>query len=248
MLAEPRRADLEDRPLRTARHRAGLPPDVGVVMRHPAPRAVEVFRDVGAIDAQLLGQIDQWKVALGEVGYFHRPVVDLRIAIDRPVGRPGRVQVLVPNPLKVGWLAARARRRDQQVAAELEIKRSKPRIPGGRLLAEALVDRQIARRIVVADFQRNAFRQRLIVTHMVIAQLGIGRLAQRGEVGGTDRRRILAVTTRTALRTVVTRGSREQQHDAVAIFRHHRCVGELKFSSMVLRDQPRFETHAFSVG
>ena len=47
-----------------AADRPGLPPDVGIVVGHPAAHAVEVLGDVGPVHAELLGQLHQRQVAL----------------------------------------------------------------------------------------------------------------------------------------------------------------------------------------
>ncbi len=55
------------------------------------------------------------------------PVVHLRVDVDGPLAAPGRIGPLVPDPLQVGRLRTRARARQQQVAAELEIQRRSAR-------------------------------------------------------------------------------------------------------------------------
>jgi hypothetical protein len=119
MLAQPGAAHLENAPYRTAANGSGLPPDIGVVMGGPAAHAIEVLRDMGAVHTEFLGEIDQGQMALGEIRRLDGPVIDLRVAIECPVRRPRRVDLMIPNALQIRWLRPRPRRGDQQVAAEL---------------------------------------------------------------------------------------------------------------------------------
>ena len=99
---------------------AGVPPDVGVVVRRPAARAVHRRRGPRAGDRQITDEREERLVQLGEVGRFRRPVVHLGVDVDRVVRAPRRPHVVVPDALQVGGLRAGPARRDQQVAPVLE--------------------------------------------------------------------------------------------------------------------------------
>ena len=103
--------------------RGGLPPQVGVVVRHPAPRPVVDPRGLAAVSRELGDHPQHRLVALGEVRHLRRPVVHLAVDVHRPVGAPRRAHVLVPDPLQVRGLAAGAGARDEQVAPVLEDER-----------------------------------------------------------------------------------------------------------------------------
>ena len=77
---------------------------------------------LAAGDGHVVDQVEQRLVALGEVGHLHRPVVHLGVDVDGLLAVPGRLELIVPDPLQVGRLAARPAAGDQQVAAELEVE------------------------------------------------------------------------------------------------------------------------------
>ena len=69
-----------------------------------------------------------------------RPVVHLGVDVDGVLAVPGRLELVVPDALQVGRLAAGAARRDQQVAAVLEEQ------GGERGIGRCLATRARARR------------------------------------------------------------------------------------------------------
>ena len=141
VLGQPRVAGHEVRPLRVVPDRLGVAPDVGAVVRHPAAGAVVVPRHSGPVLAELPGQLQQRLVALGQVRCLDRPVVDLGVAVDRPVRPPRGVDRGVPDALQVGGLAARPGGGDQEVTAELVVQRGQARIGAavGHVRTEAFV-------------------------------------------------------------------------------------------------------------
>ena len=110
MLAEPGAADLKDRPAGLPGNRPRRAPEVGVVMRHPTPRAVQPGRYVRTVHAEFASQFDERRMALGKVGRLDGPIIDLGITIERPIRRPGWKERIVPNALEIGRLCARPRR------------------------------------------------------------------------------------------------------------------------------------------
>ena len=146
---------------------ARVPPEVGVVVRRPAARAVHRRRGARAVHRQLTDERQQRLVQLGEVGRFRRPVVHLRVDVDRVVRAPRRPDVFVPDALEVGRLRAGPARRDQQVAAVLEEQLDEfgSAARGG--------DPAIGRRILWApgvQLQRHAIEQRAMVGDVGVAQ------------------------------------------------------------------------------
>jgi hypothetical protein len=86
----------------------GRPPDVGIVVRDPAARAVHLLCDPRAANRELLRHAQQRLDASGQGRRSGRPVVHLRIDVDRPLAAPGRVRPLVPDSLQVRGLRALA--------------------------------------------------------------------------------------------------------------------------------------------
>ncbi len=82
------------------------PPDIGVVMADPAAGAiVNLGRAASRLD-QLADQLEQRLVTLGEVCHVSRPIVHLRVDIDRVLAPPRRLHLVVPQPLQRGGLSA----------------------------------------------------------------------------------------------------------------------------------------------
>jgi len=106
MLAEPRAADLKNRPLRLAGNRPDRAPDVRVVMRHPTACAVKLSRDVCAVHADFAREFEQWQMTLGKIRGLDRPVIDFRVAVQRPVRGPRREERVVPDALQIRRLLA----------------------------------------------------------------------------------------------------------------------------------------------
>ena len=138
---QPGAARGEPAPVRPV-HRRGHTPDVGVLVVHPAARAVMFTGDGRALVGQFPDHPEQRLGALGQVRHLGRPVVHLGVDVRRVLRIPHGIHVLVPDPLQVGGLRPRPRRRDQHVAAELEQERGEGRIVGAVELLQALVGGQ----------------------------------------------------------------------------------------------------------
>ena len=67
-------------------------------------------------------------MAFGEVGRFGRPIVHLDVDIEVVIAVPGRLELVVPQPLEVGWQAPGARAGHKQVTAILKVCDDKARI------------------------------------------------------------------------------------------------------------------------
>ena len=78
-------------------------------MRDPTMRAVVNLGGVAASLGQLLNQVEQGFMAFGKIGRFGRPIVHLGVDVDSVLAAPRRLQVIVPQALQIGRLAARAR-------------------------------------------------------------------------------------------------------------------------------------------
>ncbi len=74
-----------------------------------------------------------------KVCFLRRPVVHFGIDIDGVFAIPGRKQLIVPDALQVGRLAAGLRRRYQQVPPILKIQRSKLRVVGCSKVSQPLI-------------------------------------------------------------------------------------------------------------
>src|SRR5688572_29277086 len=93
VLRQPCRSAVPVRPhgiaLAEVAHRRRLRPDVTVVMRHPAARVVIHLRGAVPVHRDALDEVDERLVHLGEVRALRRPVVHLRVDVDRVVRTPG---------------------------------------------------------------------------------------------------------------------------------------------------------------
>ncbi len=81
-----------------------VPPEVRVVVRHPALHAVVLAGHARPRGDQLLRHAEQRLVALGQVGRLGGPVVHLGVDVQRVVRTPRWPNVVVPDALQVGGL------------------------------------------------------------------------------------------------------------------------------------------------
>ena len=152
MQAQPGAAGRPETPSRAVDGR-GRAPQVGVVVDDPAARAVHLPRGPRAGLGEVPHHRDQRGHAFLEPGRLGRPVVHLRVDVDRVLAAPGRVGAVVPQALQIGGLAARPRRCDQQIAAILKVERGERGVVRGLAGADALVGRT-ARRGRAAEVDR----------------------------------------------------------------------------------------------
>ena len=128
-------------------------------------------------DRQVVERGEQRLVAFAERGRFGRPVVHLGVDVAGVLAVPRRTQLVVPDALQVGRLAARAAGADQQVAAVLEDQRGQVRIVAVGELGDALVGRLVGGRRA-AEVERHAAEQRLVIGEVRGREL-LPRLAGR---------------------------------------------------------------------
>ena len=152
------------------------------MVQHPAARVVLFFGGDGAGCRQVLERVEQRQLALGKVGFFHRPIIHLGVDVVGILAVPGRIIRLVPQALQVGRLAAGAAGGDHQVTAELEQQRHQLWIAAGGEGADAFIGgkRGGGRR---AQVQRHAVEQALEVGYMLGAQGVEAGAAHRGQHG-----------------------------------------------------------------
>ena len=124
--AEPRARRRERAPARAV-HRSGDAPDVRVLVEDPAPGAVVLAGDAGALIGHLADQPEERLRRLGEVGDLRGPVVHLEVDVRRVLRIPHRIHVGVPDALQVRRLRARASTRRSGGSA-----RTGRRAPRGR--------------------------------------------------------------------------------------------------------------------
>ena len=153
---------------------------------------------------------------LGEVGRFRRPVVHLRVDVDRVVRAPRRPHFFVPDALEVRRLGAGPARRDQQVAAVLEEQLDEPGI-GSAARGDPPIGRQILGRRG-RQLQRHAIEQRAMIGDVGVAQRGPRGGASRGDLPHDDRAGVAAVAGRILVEAVERRRRREQHRGGVGAF------------------------------
>ena len=96
------------RPPTRAIHRCSYPPQISVLVKHPAAAAVVFFGHLAALIHQFFDHLDEGLHTFWQVARFRRPVVHLRVDVGGVFGIPGGVHVVVPDALQVGGLGARA--------------------------------------------------------------------------------------------------------------------------------------------
>jgi len=100
--------------------RAGVGPDIGVVM---ADEAATVVHNLGGVAAVLADAVEEAEEGLGEfaeIADFGGPVVHFGIDVDGVFAAPAGKIVLIPDALKGGRERAGAAGADEQIAAEVE--------------------------------------------------------------------------------------------------------------------------------
>ena len=108
-------------------------------MGDPAPSAVMHTRRLCARLGELFDHREKRLHALAEICRFGRPVVHLRVDVDRVLAAPRRGERVIPQTLQVCRLGARPRARGEQVSPVLEVKRGERGILGDRAGLHSLV-------------------------------------------------------------------------------------------------------------
>ncbi len=217
--------------------RRGGPPQVGVVMANPAARAVHAMRGHRPRNREILDHPDQRLDALGEGGDLGRPIVHLGVDVDRVLAAPGRRDLVVPYALEVGGLAAGARRRDQQVAAIVEIKRGERRVVRIARLPDAQVGGKI-RRGRAAEIDSDA----PIEAAMLRGRRVGDRREAFGQRGGDPGACALVGLTADVVEAPIAGGHGYEQHQFVSVLNHQRIAFAGHPSAAHDRFQPRLET------
>ena len=90
------------------------------MVSHPARSVVEFPRSSGATYHQLIDEIEERFMTLGEIRHLCRPVVHLQVDVDVVITVPGSLDVGTPDALQVCGKAPWSRGGDQQVSSKLE--------------------------------------------------------------------------------------------------------------------------------
>ena len=88
-------------------------PEIDVVVSYPPAAAVVRSSCLGTRSRDVSKEVEQWLMAFGEITHFSRPVIHLRVNVDRVFAAPGWGNGVIPNPLEVGRLTAGAAAGDQ---------------------------------------------------------------------------------------------------------------------------------------
>ncbi len=218
-------------------------PQIDIVVRDPAARAVH--RPCGACAGlgDLADHLDERRDAFGEVGRMRRPIVHLGIDVDRVFGAPGRLQALVPQPLQRRGLAARLRAGDQQITRILKVERGERRIGGGIVGGDALVGRQVGGGRA-AEIDRDAAKQAAVRGAGVGGDAFEGLAARACDRRGGER---LGIAGHVVVATIAGRHRDQQrraggaaQDELVALGREGAAFGE--------HGEPRGEAEAGGFG
>ena len=127
---EPRQRHVPHHPARGKRNSFAIQPDgrcvrpdVALMMRNRALRAVVFPRCLFACLAEPQNKLRQRHKARAKIGSIRQPIVHLQIDVERVSAPPRRYEVLIPDALQVCRLCARARGCDEQIAPELKQQR-----------------------------------------------------------------------------------------------------------------------------
>ena len=190
MAAKPRPAGRPDPVVRVVR-RCGATPDVRVVVQHPAAATVVHLGRLSTGRDQVVEHIKQGFGTFGQVADFGRPVVHFEVDVRGPAAAPRRPQAVVPDALQVGRLRTGPAAGDQQVAAELEIKRRQLRVAASGKSLDPFVGRQLGS-VTGAQIERYPAKQPLMVGQVVAVNLGVALGNRAIELLATARGRIAA--------------------------------------------------------
>ena len=98
-------------------------PQVSVVVRAPAAAAVVGVGCFGAVEAEILDEIEQHRSAFGQVAGLRGPVVHLGVGVDGVIAAPGRSEAIIPKALQVGGQRMGTGAGNQQISSVLEEQR-----------------------------------------------------------------------------------------------------------------------------
>ena len=101
--------------------RAGIGPDVGVVVDDEAAAAIHFLRGGSSGFREALKQVEERRVAIAETTNFGGPIVHLRVDVDRVFCPPSWSEILIPEALEVGGETAGTAGGDQEVASVVKI-------------------------------------------------------------------------------------------------------------------------------
>ncbi len=183
VLAEPGAADGPHAELRPI-DRRGSAPEVEIMVGHPAACSIVGLGRLGAGDRGVFEHVEQRLVAFGQIADLGRPIIHLRIDVDRVLASPRRRYVFIPDRLEIGRLAAGAAAGYQGVAAELEAEGFQVRIDRTQSRADGgAVPRTAARFLpaIAANGSKPGIGR--LVVRSVVAQEKMHAVHQPGEVG-----------------------------------------------------------------
>src|SRR5437588_542356 len=180
-------------------------------------------------------------MAFGQVANFCRPIVHLGVNVDGVFAVPGRLELVVPEALEVGGLAAGPRAGDEQVTAELEVKRGELRIGllGGVL--QALIGGELCGSRG-AEIQMDAAKKRLVIGHVPFEHWLEVLLSDLGQRGFAELRWIAA----NILVVLDARRRHKDEHSGIGVFDRKTSVLESSGATLGGNPQPSFEFHASS--
>ena len=101
-------------------HRSAGTPYIRIMMCHPTFSIIKNFSCLAACDRKISHHVKERFMRLTQVGYLSRPIIHLRIDINRIFTIPGSIWTVIPDPLKISRLTTGLRRRNQQITTILE--------------------------------------------------------------------------------------------------------------------------------
>lgn len=82
-------------------------PYIRIMMCHPTFSIIKNFSSLTACNCQVSHLSKRRFMCLTQIGHFSRPIIHLRIDINRIFTIPGSIWTMIPNTLKIGRLTHR---------------------------------------------------------------------------------------------------------------------------------------------
>ena len=114
---------------------------------------------------------------------FRRPIVHFRIDIEGIIAAPWRPDLIVPNPLQIGWLCSRPRTGNQEITAILEQEGDQLKVTVGLEIDDAFIH-GLLHGVSCAQPQRNAAELGLVVGQMDLSKRIVGFLSRGLQLPG----------------------------------------------------------------
>ena len=111
MLAQLSTSNLVNCPQARSTDRPCCPPNINIMMSDPTTAMIQILSCFTTINSNFLDHIHQGQMTFRQVCRFNRPIINLSITINGPIGTPSRLYVFIPDPF-VNWMVEKPGRED----------------------------------------------------------------------------------------------------------------------------------------